>query len=156
MRQLCDEHGIVMILDEVMAGFGRSGRWFAHQHFGIEPDIVTFAKGVNSGYVPWAAWRWMTRSSPISPRTRTPGPDLFRPPLAAAAAVANMRAMADEQMVENAAHLGRPSSVPGWSRSGRTTPQWATCADSARSGRSNWSGIPRPGSRWRPTARPMR
>jgi taurine--2-oxoglutarate transaminase len=52
VRQLCDEHGIVMIADEVMAGFGRTGHFFAYQGLGIEPDLVTFAKGVNSGYVP--------------------------------------------------------------------------------------------------------
>ena len=52
LRELADEHGIVLIIDEVMAGFGRTGEWFAHQHDGVKPDLVTFAKGSNSGYVP--------------------------------------------------------------------------------------------------------
>ncbi len=52
MRDLCDEHGIVLIADEVMAGFGRCGEWFAVDHWGVAPDLITFAKGVNSGYVP--------------------------------------------------------------------------------------------------------
>ncbi|MGC3994565.1 MAG: aspartate aminotransferase family protein [Propionicimonas sp.] len=52
VRELCDRYGIVLIADEVMAGFGRAGEWFAFQGFGIVPDLVTFAKGVNSGYVP--------------------------------------------------------------------------------------------------------
>ena len=52
VREICDEHGIVLIADEVMAGFGRTGKWFAFEHFDIVPDIITFAKGVNSGYVP--------------------------------------------------------------------------------------------------------
>ncbi|WP_328400392.1 aspartate aminotransferase family protein [Nocardia sp. NBC_00403] len=52
VRALCDEFGIVYIADEVMVGFGRVGEWFAVQAFGVEPDIITFAKGVNSGYVP--------------------------------------------------------------------------------------------------------
>lgn len=52
VRDLCDRHGILLILDEVMAGFGRCGRIFAYQEFGVTPDLVTFAKGVNSGYVP--------------------------------------------------------------------------------------------------------
>lgn len=52
VRALCDEYGIVYIADEVMVGFGRIGEWFAVQAFGVEPDIITFAKGVNSGYVP--------------------------------------------------------------------------------------------------------
>ena len=52
VRELCDEHGIVFIADEVMAGFGRCGEWFAVDHWGVTPDLITFAKGVNSGYVP--------------------------------------------------------------------------------------------------------
>ena len=52
VRELCDRHGIVMICDEVMVGFGRTGSWFAVDHWGVEPDLISFAKGVNSGYVP--------------------------------------------------------------------------------------------------------
>ena len=52
VRELCDEHGIVMIVDEVMAGFGRCGEWFAVDHWDVTPDLICFAKGVNSGYVP--------------------------------------------------------------------------------------------------------
>ena len=52
VRELCDRHGIVMIADEVMAGFGRCGEWFAVDHWGVAPDLICFAKGVNSGYIP--------------------------------------------------------------------------------------------------------
>lgn len=52
VRELCDKYGIIMIADEVMSGFGRSGKWFAINHFDVVPDLLTFAKGVNSGYVP--------------------------------------------------------------------------------------------------------
>jgi taurine--2-oxoglutarate transaminase len=52
VRALCNRHGIVYIADEVMAGFGRTGRWFAIEHYDVVPDLITFAKGVNSGYVP--------------------------------------------------------------------------------------------------------
>src|SRR3954469_15101931 len=52
VRELCDEHGIVLVADEVMAGFGRCGEWFAVDRWGVRPDLITFAKGVNSGYVP--------------------------------------------------------------------------------------------------------
>ena len=52
VRELCDAHGIVMIADEVMAGFGRCGEWFAVDRWGVAPDLICFAKGVNSGYVP--------------------------------------------------------------------------------------------------------
>jgi taurine--2-oxoglutarate transaminase len=52
VRALCDKYGIMWIADEVMAGFGRTGKWFAYQHSTVEPDLIVFAKGVNSGYVP--------------------------------------------------------------------------------------------------------
>jgi len=54
VRELCDKHGILFIADEVMAGFARSGKWFAVDHWGVTPDLITFAKGSNSGYVPVA------------------------------------------------------------------------------------------------------
>src|SRR5204862_3313294 len=52
VREICDRHGIVMICDEVMCGFGRCGEWFAVDRWGITPDLICFAKGVNSGYLP--------------------------------------------------------------------------------------------------------
>jgi taurine---2-oxoglutarate transaminase len=52
VRDICHRHGIVFITDEVMAGFGRTGKWFAFENYGVVPDLITFAKGVNSGYVP--------------------------------------------------------------------------------------------------------
>ena len=52
VREICTKYGIIFIADEVMAGFGRTGAWFAHQHANVVPDLITFAKGVNSGYVP--------------------------------------------------------------------------------------------------------
>ena len=53
---LCDRYGVMMICDEVMAGFGRCGEWFAVDHWNVTPDLICFAKGVNSGYVPLGAW----------------------------------------------------------------------------------------------------
>ena len=52
MRELATKYGIQLIFDEVMVGFGRTGKWFAFEHFNVVPDLITFAKGVNSGYVP--------------------------------------------------------------------------------------------------------
>ena len=52
VREICDKYGIVFIADEVMAGFGRTGKWFAIENFDVVPDLITFAKGVTSGYVP--------------------------------------------------------------------------------------------------------
>jgi taurine---2-oxoglutarate transaminase len=107
VRALCDKYGIVMIADEVMSGFGRSGKWFAINHFDVVPDLLTFAKGVNSGYVPLGGVA-------ISPAIAQTFADRAYPggltysghPLACAAAVATINAMRDEGMVEHAAHLG--------------------------------------------------
>lgn len=107
VRQLCDEHGIVMIFDEVMAGFGRAGKWFAHQHFNVEPDIVTFAKGVNSGYVPMGGVAmdddvYSTFAEQVYPGGLT----YSGHPLASAAVVAALNAMEDEGVVDHAQRLG--------------------------------------------------
>jgi taurine---2-oxoglutarate transaminase len=107
VRKLCDEHGIIMILDEVMAGFGRAGKWFAHQHFNVEPDIVTFAKGVNSGYVPMGGVV-MDDSiyATFADRAYPGGLTYSGHPLAAAAAVAAIEAMESEGLIEYAQRLG--------------------------------------------------
>lgn len=107
VRQLCDEHGIVLIMDEVMAGFGRSGRWFAHEHFDVEPDIVTFAKGVNSGYVPLGGVAMDDEIYATFAQDPYPGGLTYSGhPLACAAAVATIRTMHEEGMVEYARRLG--------------------------------------------------
>ena len=114
LRELADEHGIVLILDEVMAGFGRTGYWFAHQHDGIRPDLVAFAKGVNSGYVPVGG---VIISEPIlatfQERAIPGGLTYAGHPLAAASIVATIDAMTEEGIVENAARLGREILGPG-------------------------------------------
>lgn len=107
VRELCDQHGIVLIIDEVMAGFGRTGKWFAHQHYGIEPDIVTFAKGVNSGYVPMGGVAMDDAIYSTFGQTPYPGGLTYSGhPLAAAAAVATINAMEDEGIVDHALRLG--------------------------------------------------
>lgn len=114
LRELADEHGILLIVDEVMAGFGRTGQWFAHQHDGVRPDLVTFAKGVNSGYVPVGG---VIVPAPIvdtfRERTFPGGLTYSGHPLAAASIVATIDAMADEGIVEHAAHLGNDVLGPG-------------------------------------------
>lgn len=108
VRELCDQHGIVLILDEVMAGFGRTGDWFAHTAHGVVPDLITFAKGVNSGYVPVGG---VIISDPIAAtfdeRVFPGGLTYSGHPLAMASIVASIDAMAAEGIVENAATIGR-------------------------------------------------
>jgi taurine--2-oxoglutarate transaminase len=107
VRDLCDRHGIVLIADEVMAGFGRAGKWFAIDHAGVTPDLLTFAKGVNSGYVPLGG---VAISEAIyrtfADRPYPGGLTYSGHPLACAAVVATIEAMQDEQVVEHAAALG--------------------------------------------------
>ncbi|MFJ4009042.1 aspartate aminotransferase family protein [Streptomyces sp. NPDC090026] len=107
VREICDRHGIVLVLDEVMAGFGRTGRWFAAEHFGVVPDLMTFAKGVNSGYVPLGGVAISDRIAATFERRPYPGGLTYSGhPLACAAAVATIEAMEEEKVVENAAALG--------------------------------------------------
>src|SRR2546422_1746224 len=107
VREVCDRHGILLILDEVMAGFGRTGRWFACEHWDVVPDIITLAKGINSGYVPLGA---MVISEPIADWLRDKyfagGLTYSGHPLACAAAVASIEAFREEGIVENAAAMG--------------------------------------------------
>ncbi len=113
VRELADKHGIVLILDEVMAGFGRTGDWFAFDAHGVVPDLITFAKGVNSGYVPTGG---VIISEPIAAdfdETVFPGGLTYSGhPLAMASIVAALDAMADEGIVEHAAAIGRDHLAP--------------------------------------------
>jgi len=108
VRELCDEHGILLILDEVMAGFGRTGKWFACEHWDVVPDIITVAKGINSGYVPLGA---MVISSKLRDWVRDKpfagGLTYSGHPLACASAVASIDAYREEGIVENAAAHGQ-------------------------------------------------
>jgi taurine--2-oxoglutarate transaminase len=114
LRAICGRHGILLICDEVMAGFGRAGAWFAHQLWGVEPDIVTCAKGINSGYVPLGA-TIMSRAIADTFRERVfPGGLTYSGhPLACASAVASIRAFREEGIVENARRMGEEVFGPG-------------------------------------------
>jgi taurine--2-oxoglutarate transaminase len=108
VRDLCDRYGILWIADEVMSGFGRAGRWFACELDGAEPDLVTFAKGVNSGYVPLGGVIVSREVYATFAQRPFPGGLTYSGhPLACAAAVAAITAMSDEGIVENADRLGR-------------------------------------------------
>ncbi|MFN8168684.1 MAG: aspartate aminotransferase family protein [Candidatus Nanopelagicales bacterium] len=114
VRALCDKHGIVLILDEVMAGFGRCGTWFAFENFGVTPDLITFAKGSNSGYVPVGG---VVISDDIAAtfddRVFPGGLTYSGHPLACASIVASIDAMKEEGIVENARRIGEDVLGPG-------------------------------------------
>jgi taurine---2-oxoglutarate transaminase len=107
VRALCDEFGIVMIADEVMAGFGRCGEWFAIDHWGVVPDLITFAKGVNSGYVPLGGVIIAPDVADTFAEQPFPGGLTYSGhALACASAVASIRIFKDEGIVEHARALG--------------------------------------------------
>ncbi|MST31433.1 aminotransferase class III-fold pyridoxal phosphate-dependent enzyme [Acidimicrobiaceae bacterium USS-CC1] len=114
VRQLCDEFGILWIADEVMAGFGRTGSWFAFQHWGAVPDLISFAKGVNSGYVPLGGVILSQAVYESFLDRPYPGGSTYSGhPLACAAAVATLDAMEEEGMIEHARKLGEDVVRPG-------------------------------------------
>src|SRR5437764_7531060 len=107
IREVCDRHAIVLILDEVMAGFGRTGRWFGCDNWDVVPDIITLAKGINSGYVPLGA---MVVNEDIADWVRDKyfagGLTYSGHVLACAAAIASIEAFREEGIVENSAAMG--------------------------------------------------
>jgi taurine---2-oxoglutarate transaminase len=114
VRELCDRYGIIFIADEVMAGFGRSGKWFSVDHFDVTPDLLTFAKGVNSGYVPLGGVAISPAVAETFAHRAYPGGLTYSGhPLATAAAVATINAMEDEGMIDNAARIGAEVLGPG-------------------------------------------
>ncbi len=114
VRELCDRHGILFVDDEVMAGFGRCGEWFAVDRWGIEPDLICFAKGVNSGYVPLGGVILGPKVADVFADRAYPGGLTYSGhPLACAAAAASIKAMAEEGIIEHARQLGDEVIGPG-------------------------------------------
>jgi taurine--2-oxoglutarate transaminase len=107
IREVCDKYGIVLICDEVMAGFGRTGKWFACEHWDVVPDILTVAKGINSGYVPLGAMVVNKRLADwVQDKFFAGGLTYSGHVLACASAVASIEAFKEEGIVENSATLG--------------------------------------------------
>jgi taurine--2-oxoglutarate transaminase len=107
LRETCDRHGVLLIFDEVMAGWGRTGRWFACDHWDVVPDIITTAKGINSGYIPLGAMTVREHVyEAIKDKFFAGGLTYSGHPLACAVAVASIEAYKEEGIVENAAAQG--------------------------------------------------
>jgi putrescine aminotransferase len=106
IREICDRHGIVLIVDEVITGFGRTGTWFGLEHWGVEADIVTLAKGVTSAYVPLAATAVSRRiMDQLGPNPIAHINTYSGHPVACAAGLKNIEIIEREGLVENAAAL---------------------------------------------------
>jgi taurine--2-oxoglutarate transaminase len=113
VRAICDEFGIVMIVDEVMAGFGRCGEWFAVDRWNVTPDLITFAKGVNSGYVPLGGVIISQRIADTFARQPFPGGLTYSGhPLACASAVASIEIFEDEGIIDHARAVGADAIGP--------------------------------------------
>ncbi|MEY2597110.1 MAG: hypothetical protein RL182_193, partial [Actinomycetota bacterium] len=114
IRALCDKYEILWIADEVMAGFGRAGKWFAFQHANAMPDLIVFAKGVTSGYVPLGGVVISKKiAETFNDRVFPGGLTYSGHPLACATAVATIDVMKEEGMIENAAKIGAEVIGPG-------------------------------------------
>jgi adenosylmethionine-8-amino-7-oxononanoate aminotransferase len=117
LRQICDRHGVLLVADEVVTGFGRTGRWFACEHWGVTPDLMILGKGMTGGYAALAA---VALRRPVAERlARRLVPHGFTysgHPAACAAALTCLRIVEEEGLVDRAASLG-PRLVEGlWGR----------------------------------------
>ncbi len=111
VRAVCDELDVLMIADEVITGFGRTGRWFACEHDGVVPDLMSVAKGITSGYVPLSASIARPRLADAFADDRTEEnvhPNTYAAhPVACAAALANLKIMEADRLIDNADAMGR-------------------------------------------------
>ena len=110
VRALCDELDVLLIADEVITGFGRTGRWFAVEHDGVVPDIMSVAKGITSGYIPLSAAiarRKLADAFPEDGQKENVHPNTYAAhPVACAAGLANLQIMEKDHLVENAEAMG--------------------------------------------------
>src|SRR5262249_21036028 len=110
VRAICDELDVLMIADEVITGFGRTGRWFAVEHESVVPDLMSVAKGITSGYIPLSASiarRRLADAFPDGTTQENVHPNTYAAhPVACAAALANIRIMEQDRLVENAEAMG--------------------------------------------------
>ena len=107
VRQLCDKHGILLICDEVMSGFGRTGEWFAVDNWDVVPDLMTMAKGLTSAYAPLGAVAMSDEIAEFfTDKVFYGGLTYNAHPISLAAAIANINVLRDDQLVQNAKQMG--------------------------------------------------
>lgn len=108
VRDICDKYGILMIMDEVLSGFGRTGKWFGFENHGIVPDMVTMAKGITSGYLPFGCLMVTDKiAAHYNDTVLATGMTYNAHPVSCAAALENIKIYEDENLLENAAQMGQ-------------------------------------------------
>jgi taurine---2-oxoglutarate transaminase len=108
IRKLCDKHNILMICDEVMCGFGRTGKWFAVDHWNVVPDMLTMAKGLTSSYLPLGAVGMRRQiADHFKERVFFGGLTYNSHPMGCAAALATIGVYEEDKLIENAARMGK-------------------------------------------------
>lgn len=111
VRKICDKYGILLIADEVMSGFGRTGKWFAVQHWDVAPDIMTMAKGLTSAYAPLGAVAMRPEiAASFNEKVYQGGLTYNAHPLSMAAAIANIQVIKEDGLVDKAAQTGQALS----------------------------------------------
>jgi taurine---2-oxoglutarate transaminase len=107
IREICNRYEVLMMCDEVMVGFGRTGKWFAIEHWGVVPDIITMAKGISSGYVPLGATSVGKKvAQAFEEKAFGHGHTYSGQPLAMAAGAATIKAYREDKLIERAAERG--------------------------------------------------
>jgi putrescine aminotransferase len=107
VQRICRQYDVLLCADEVIGGFGRTGEWFAHEHFGFQPDTLTIAKGLTSGYIPMGGLVLSARMAEVLVQQGgmfAHGLTYSGHPVAAAVAIANLTALRDEKIVETVKH----------------------------------------------------
>lgn len=108
VRELCNQHGILLIMDEVMSGFGRTGKWFGFQHHNIVPDMIAMAKGLTCGYLPFGCLMVSDKiAAKFNDTVLSLGLTYSAHPVSCAAALETLNIYEEDNLIENAAEMGR-------------------------------------------------
>ena len=108
VREICNKHGILLIMDEVMSGFGRTGKWFGFQHHDIIPDMIAMAKGLTCGYLPFGCLMVSDKiAAKFDDTVLSLGLTYSAHPVCCAAALETLKIYEDDLLIENAAEMGR-------------------------------------------------
>ena len=138
VRALCDKYGILMIADEVMAGFGRTGRWFAIDHWNVVPDLITMAKGLTSAYVPLGAVGMRQKiADHFKDKVFYGGLTYGNHPIGCATALATIAVYEEDDLIGNAQRMGDADDRTDARDDATGIRAWAQPATSAYSGSSS-------------------